>query len=386
MEFMGFERSDGSYGTRNHVSIIPTVACANEVGCGIAAKVKTAVTFPHHQGCCQLRPDVDLIERTLIGFGENPNTGGALVVSLGCETVDAKRIAGAISRAGKEVEIVNIQELGGYSKAVRKGTQIANAMAKSLSKNRRKRANIEALTIGLKCGASDTTSGLVSNRAVGEGIDRVISEGGTVIMGETTEFIGAEHILARRAKDQNIQNDILTIVKNNEDRIKASGVDMRGSQPTPGNIAGGLTTIEEKSLGGIVKSGTSAISGVLKYSERPKGKGLYLMDTPAFEPYALSALAAASAQVILFTTGVGAPHGFPLVPVVKVTGNPKTEALLSEHIDVGVSDVLEGRTTLEEASKRVLERVIDVASGKRTKAEILGYDKTIDIYVRGPII
>ena len=386
MEFLGFKRSDGSFGVRNYVLVVPSVACAGEVAHAISSRVDGAVSFLHHQGCCQLPHDIEIVERTLIGLGLNPNVAAVLIVSLGCETVDADRVADSIARSGKQAEVVGIQESGGYSKAVGKGLKIVRDMVYASSRVRRYCTNIGSLTIGLKCGASDTTSGLVSNPAVGRAVDRLVEMGGTAIMGETTEFIGAEHLIAERAEDNKIRDEFLAIVKRMEDRIKALGFDMRGSQPTPGNIAGGITTIEEKSLGAVVKGGSSPVMGVLEYSARPSGRGLYVMDTPGFEPHVLTGLAAGGSQIIVFTTGVGAPQGFPLTPVIKVCGNPKTCKSMNEHIDICLADVLEGKKSLDEAGETILKEVIRVASGKRTKAEVLGYDETADIYVQGPII
>lgn len=386
MEFRGFERPNGTFGVRNYVSILPSVGCSNEVARSINNKVNNTATFLHHQGCCQLHSDIEVIEKTLVGFGENPNTAAILIVSLGCETLNANKLADAISRSGKPVEIINIQKIGGYSKAIKKGLKIAREMVSDSSKIRRSYTDIGSLTVGLKCGASDTTSGLVSNPAVGKTVNRLIESGCTVIMGETTEFIGAEHIIARRAKDEKVKKDFLTIVKQMEERVKSLGFDMRGSQPTSGNIAGGITTIEEKSLGAIIKSGTSPINGILKYAEHPNRKGLYIMDTPGFELYVLSGLSAAGSQIILFSTGLGAPQGFPLVPVIKITGNPRTCRSMREHIDVCLGDIIEGGGTLEEAGEKIYKNILTVASGKKTRTEILDYDQTVDIYTEGPLI
>lgn len=386
MEFLGFERPDGSFGARNYVLVVPSVACACEVAHALSGRMDGVVSFLHHQGCCQLPPDIEVIERTLIGLGLNPNVAAVLVMSLGCETVDADRIADGVARSGKQVELLRIQESGGYSKALDKGLKIARNMVDAASKVKRCYTDIGNLTVGLKCGASDTTSGLASNPAVGRFADRLIEAGGTVIMGETTEFIGAEHLVAKRAKDDRVRRAFLKIVSRMEDRIKALGFDMRGSQPTQGNIAGGITTIEEKSLGAVAKGGTAPIMGVLEYSARPPGKGFYIMDTPGFEPQVLTGLAAGGAQIIVFTTGSGAPQGFPTTPVIKVCGNPITCKLMEEHIDLCLADLLKGGKTLDEAGYEVLREAVDVASGKRTKAEILGYDMTADIYVQGPTI
>jgi altronate dehydratase large subunit len=239
---------------------------------------------------------------------------------------------------------------------------------------------ISKLVVGIKCGSSDATSGLVANPTVGRVVDRIIDLGGTVIFGETTEIIGAEHILVERCKDEGVKMDLLGIVDAVEERVKSAGVDMRGSQPTPGNIQGGITTIEEKSLGAISKSGTSIIQGVLQYGQSVAGSGLYVMDSPGKEDEIMTGLAASGANLILFTTGGGAPQGFPIVPVIKVASNPKMVKKMAEHIDVDASGIITGQRTLDELQDTILSTILSVASGESTQAEVLSYDRNIGIY------
>jgi altronate dehydratase large subunit len=205
--------------------------------------------------------------------------------------------------------------------------------------------------MGIKCGASDTTSGIASNPAIGYVSDKVVSLGGTVMFGETTEFIGAEHILQRRAKNEKVAADIKMIVDRMENRAKAIGVDMRNGQPTPGNIKGGLSTIEEKSLGAIVKSGTATIEGVIEYTDVPGGRGLWIKDSPGREIELLSGMAVGGASVILFSTGRGAPQGFPVVPVIKVCGNPVTYERMSNDMDINAGLIVNGEKSIEQVAK-----------------------------------
>ena len=385
-EFLGYRRVNGAVGVRNYVAILPSVVCANEVASSIASRIDCAVPILHHQGCAQLPPDLKQITRTLIGLGRNPNVAAVLVVSLGCESVSADEVVRGIAGSGKPVEKIVIQDLGGSIRATEEGLEILGEMALSISDMEREPFNPSNLTVGVKCGGSDTTSGIASNPAAGVAVDTTVNRGGKVIFGETTEIFGAEHILAKCAVDEKVAAQIYQIVEKMESRILRVGVDMRGGQPTPGNIAGGITTIEEKSLGAIAKAGSSPIKGVLEYAERPTGPGLYLMDTPGREVDVLTGLAAAGAQVIVFTTGIGVPQGFPIAPVIKVCGNPKTCEHLKCHIDIDVSGIIEGRESIPEAGNRIFEEILKVASHKRTKAEILGYDKSVDIYTTGPII
>ena len=386
MEFMGFQRENGEIGVRNYVAVIPMVGCANEVAEAIADKVPGSKPLLHHQGCCMIQSDIEVMERTLIGLGSNPNVAAVVLVGLGCESVSIDKVGDGIAETGKPVESVVIQDIGGFSKAVEKGVEAAKKGVEHAERFKRQSFDLSNLTVGIKCGSSDATSGIVSNPAVGLVIDRLIDEGGTAIFGEITEMIGAEYVLARRAKTSEVAEQILKVVHELEEKIKSLGVDIRGSNPTPGNIRGGLSTIEEKSLGAIVKGGSKPIQGVLDYGEKPKGKGLYIMVSPGREIEFLTGPIAGGAQLMIFTTGRGAPQGYPIAPVIKVCGNPRTSEKLPEHIDVDVSDVITRNKTLEEAAEKIFEKLVKVASGEKTRAEIIGYDKTIDIYVRGIIL
>lgn len=386
MSFLGYERQNGSIGLRNYVAILPSVGCASEVATRIARRVEGAVAIIHHQGCIQLGSDLEVTVRTLIGLGRNPNVAAVLVIGLGCESVSPEMLAEEIAESKKPVETVIIQELGGTIETIERGVTIAREMAQQASELKRKPADLSALTLGIKCGASDATSGIAANPATGVASDKIMDGGGTVIFGETTELMGAEHILARRAVSEAVARRIYEIVDRMENRAKAMGVDMRGAQPTPGNIEGGLTTIEEKSLGCIYKGGTAPIQGVLEYAEKPKGKGLYIMDTPGREPEALTGFAAGGAQIIAFTTGRGAPQGFPIVPVTKIVGNPRTYKNMIDDMDINAGTILDGKETLDQVGNRIYQEVLKVASGKKTKAEALGYAGPVEIYRIGPTL
>jgi altronate dehydratase large subunit len=379
-------RAGGDVGVRNYVAVVPTVACANDVAERIADGIQGARPLLHHQGCGQLQSDLIQIERTLIGLATNGNVGAVILVSLGCEGVNVDRVHAAIEQIGRPVSRVNIQELGGSRRAVRKGREACRDFVARCRRMRRTVADLDRLVVGIKCGASDMTSGLASNPAVGRMVDTLVARGGTAIVGETTEFLGAEHLLTRRAVTSKVARAIRRITRAMQERALAAGGDMLGGQPSRGNIQGGITTIEEKSLGAVSKAGTAKIQGVLEYAERPAGPGLYLMDGPGFEPQALTGLVAGGAQVLVFSTGLGAPQGFPLAPVLKVSGNPTTCRQLRAHIDVDVSEVLTRGGALPAAGQRILDAVCATASGKVTRAERAGYDRTLDIYTRGPFV
>ena len=386
MSFLGYRRQNGSVGARNYIGVISTVGCANDVTWWISQQVKGAVPFIHGQGCAQTQPDLDIVTRTLISLGWNPNLAGVLLVSLGCESVSADKIAEGIAESGKPVEKVVIQKVGGVTAAVAQGSLLAQAMAVEASRMKRQEFSDSELVLGVKCGASDTTSGLLSNPATGAACDLVIDSGGTCVFGETTEFMGAEHILARRAATPQVADRIMDIVARMERRATAMGFDMRGGQPTAGNIAGGLTTIEEKSLGAIAKGGTRTIKGVYEYGERPQGRGLFIVDSPGRELEFLTVLAAAGAQVIIFSTGLGAPQGFPFIPVITVTGNPITYERLTDHVDVFVELTEEAGVGIAQAGKALYQEALAVASGKQTRAETIGYGNFPNIFTIGPVI
>ena len=353
MTLLGYKRPNGSVGTRNYVGIISTVVCANEVADTISRSVQGTAAFMHQQGCCQTPIDIDRVNKVLTDLGSNPNLSSVLLISLGCESTDVEFVKKAVSDTGKPVEIVVIQEIGGATKTVARGLHLAQEMVREASKHKRVSCSLSDIVIGLKCGSSDTTSGLAPNPALGIASDRIVSAGGTSILGEVTEFIGAEHLLAGHAKDENVAQEILELVKRMEDRAKSVGCDMRGGQPTGGNIKGGLTTIEEKSLGAIAKAGSAPIQAVYGYGEPPTVKGLVVMDSPGREPEILTGLASAGCNVIAFATGRGAPQGFPFVPVIKITGNRVTWDKMREHMDVNVSALMEGKSTLAEESERI---------------------------------
>lgn len=291
MEFMGYVRPDGKVGARNYVAVIPSVTCANDVANAICHQVQGTITYLHHQGCCQMPPDLERVTDTLISLGMSPNVGAILIVSLGCEGTDHERMYKELSATGKHVEIIHIQELGGVSKAIQLGTDIARKLVIEISGLQRQPVDVSKIVMAIKCGASDTTSGMASNCVIGYVADKLVDLGATVIFGETTEFLGGEHLLARRAVNKEVADKIYEIVTNMENRAKSIGCDMRKGQPTPGNIAGGLSSIEEKSLGAIVKSGTRPIQGVLEYPQHVTDqKGLWIKDTPGREPEILTGI------------------------------------------------------------------------------------------------
>lgn len=388
--FQGYVRPDGKVGSRNLVAVIPSVICATDVAQAICHAVSGTVGFFHHQGCCQLPIDLKRVTDTLISLGCSPNVGAALIVSLGCEGTDTERLVREISATGKPVEVIHIQELGGMSRAIQQGTDLAQKLAMEISGLQRETVDISRAVMSIKCGASDTTSGMASNCVIGYVADKLVDLGATVIFGETTEFLGGEHILARRAvggEDGPVGRKIYEIVNRMEERAKAVGEDMRGGQPTPGNIAGGLSSIEEKSLGAIVKSGHRPIQGVLEYPQMvTTQKGLWIKDAPGREPEILTGMAATGAQFMLFSTGRGAPQGFPSMPVIKICGNPNTYERMRNDMDLNAGVIINGEKSIEEVGEEAFALLLQVLNGRMTKNEAIHYTSTMDIYCLGPVI
>jgi len=329
---------------------------------------------------------MDVVQRNLSSLGRRPNLAGAVVVGLGCESVDAESLADEISASGRPVEVVIAQQEGGATKAAELARKKILAMREELLPGKRESADIDSLLMGIKCGGSDTTSGIIANPVLGKVVDHLLDMGMGVAFGETTELIGAEEWIVSRGRTPEIRRKIAETITAMEQRAKRVGADMRGGQPTGGNIRGGLSTIEEKSLGAAIKTGTRPVDGVVGYGDRITSKGLFMVDTPGREPEFLTGIAAAGAQLMVFTTGRGAPHGFPFMPVIKMTGNPRTARNLPEHIDLDMSGVITGDLSMDAAANLLLQEIIDVIGGKVTKAEKLGYDESMNIYVTGPVL
>lgn len=369
-EFWGYRRPDGSVGCRNHVLVLAAMDSANPAVRRISAMVPTVhgVLTPYGRG--QYGADGQLTRRSLIGLGANPNVAACVVVSL--EPTSGDALASAIAATGKPVEVVTIQGSGDALKASYDGAVAAAALVRRASRERREPVSFAELRLGVECGASDTTSGIAANPALGWAADRLIECGATVIMSETAEILGAEHVLAARAVTPEVGDRLREIVANVEAEAARRGVDIRGANPVPDNIRGGITTIEEKSLGAILKGGSKPLRGVLGYGERdiPPGGGLYVMDTAAPAVESLTGLVAGGCQIIAFTTGVGNNIGARISPVIKISGNPHTVRSMSLSIDVDVSGVTLGREGLDAAGSRVVESIRDVAEGTLTAAEV----------------
>lgn len=374
MTFLGYRRPDGRVGVRNKIFVLPASVCASDTTRIIASQIEGAVTFNNQNGCSQVAGDQQLTMDVMAGMAANPNVYGIIVVSLGCENCQMDLVVDAIrERTNKPMETFIIQENGGTISTIEKAVRAGRKMAQEASKLQREEFPMSELIIGTECGGSDPTSGLASNVLIGELSDRMVELGGTSILSETTEFIGAEHILVKRGKTPEISERIYEIVHRYEKALQLVGEEVRDGNPSPGNIKGGLTTLEEKSLGCIHKGGHTEVTAVYDYGKQVSEKGLVIMDTPGNDPSSVAGMVAGGAQVIVFSTGRGTPTGNPISPVIKITGNKITFANMSDNIDVDASPVIYGPETLKELGDKLLEEVREVASGKQTKAETLGY-------------
>ncbi len=374
MKFRGYLRPDGLVGIRNHVLILPTVGCAAETCRIISGLVKGTVSLINQNGCGEVEGNRKLTQMVLAGLAANPNVYGTLLIGLGCELNPVDEMAAIISvKTNKPLQKLVIQEEGGTVNTICRAVKIAQQMVIDAASCLAEDTAISEMLLGVECGGSDATSGLAANPVLGWVSDRLIDLGGTAMFSETPEIIGAEHILARRCKDPEMGRKILGFCAELEANLAQIKEDLRSGQPSPGNKAGGLTTLEEKSLGCIHKGGTQSISEVVEYAQRPSVRGLVYMDTPGYDMLSVTAKVAAGCQLIAFTTGRGNPIGNPIAPVLKVTANRETFARMNDNIDMDLSPVLLGEKTIEEMGDQVLDEIVRIAGGKKTKAEIHGF-------------
>jgi altronate dehydratase large subunit len=373
MRFLGYRRGNGRVGVRNHVLVFPTVICAAGVAEMIAREVPGTVYLGHQHGCGHLGDEKGHMIRAMVGSCSNPNVAGVLLVGLGCEMLSAELLGERLREAGQRVETITTQDMRGTAEAIATGAELARKLLEEAASAEREEVDASALTLAAKCGASDTLSGLTANPATGMACDLLIAQGGSAIFTETPELLGAEHVLARRAADEEVRTRIWEITSRTEDRIKAMGLDVREAEPGPGNIEAGLTTLAEKSLGAIRKGGTTPIVEVVDYAQRPSRQGLVIMDGPAHDVVSVTGMVAAGAQVVVFTTGIGTPVGSPIAPVIKVSSNSGLYERWKGNIDVNAGAILDGEETLQSMGERLFEEILEVASGKLTRAEVLGH-------------
>jgi (2R)-sulfolactate sulfo-lyase subunit beta len=374
-QLYGYRRENGKVGIRNHVVILPVDDISNAACEAVARQVQGTLALPHAYGRLQYGPDLDLHFRTMIGTGSNPNV--AAVVVIGIEENWSKKIADGIAETGKPVTYFSI-EGNGDLETIRAASWKAKEYVQWASELQKESVELKDLTVSIKCGESDTTTGLGSCPTVAQAVDRLVDAGATVFFGETSELTGGEHLVRERMATPELHEKFMAVYNDYVGEIDSKGVDLLGSQPTQGNIAGGLSTIEEKALGNIAKTGTKEVIGVLEPAEAPSnGNGLYFMDTSSAAAECITLMAAGGAVLHLFPTGQGNIIGNPIEPVVKITANPITAGTMSEHVDVDVQGLLSRQISLEEAGDQLMEMICRTANGRLTAAEALGHKEFV---------
>jgi (2R)-sulfolactate sulfo-lyase subunit beta len=370
--FWGYKRENGRVGVRNHVIVLPVDDLSNAASQAVENNVKGAMALPHPYGRLQFGADLDLHFRTLIGTGSNPNV--AAVVVIGIEDQWAKKVADAIAATGKPVAFFGIEQHGDHDTIMR-ASKKAKEFVQWASEQRREERPLKELWVSTKCGESDTTSGCGSNPTVGNAFDKLYPHGVTLCFGETTELTGGEHLVAARCRNEEVRKKFQFMFDRYQEVINRHKTsDLSDSQPTKGNIEGGLTTIEEKALGNIQKIGRKCmVDGVIDKAQTPTGPGLWFMDSSSAAAEMLTLLGAAGFAVHFFPTGQGNVIGNPILPVIKLCANPRTVRTMSEHIDVDVSGLLRKEMSPDDAGDKLLECMFRTANGRLTAAEALGH-------------
>lgn len=396
--FYGYRRPDGQVGVRNHVLIIPSSRVCNIIAKRIESYVNGVKAITTTGEVCRHSKDRKRLSDLYVGLALNPNVYGTIILAQkrnnGYPEMKAESLFDRIQIAGKPCIVLYMDECGGQNFLVEKGIDEARELVRQASAESRVKESLQKLQIGVKCGWSDATSGISGNPTFGKAADLLIENGGTVLFSETTELIGAEEILAKRCVNKEDGERLLKMVALVENAAKATGEDIRTINPIPANIAAGITTLEEKSLGAVRKAGTKPISGVLDYCQRPTGHGLYFMDGWASAFSLPASLAAAGCAITLYQLGGGdLPDDPPMLgtntaviaPLMYVTGNPRTAEKAKKSIDFSSADVLVGKASLEEAGAGLLEKIISVANGEYAKGETVKYQDLIEPYFLGPV-
>lgn len=370
----GYARADGKFGIRNHVLVLATVSCVTGVIQRIAREVPQAVCVPHSYGCGRGGPrDLEILFRVLPGMVNHPNVGAVLLVGLGCEVSSTKFLMSLVGDAGKPVEILNVQDDGGSLTTANKGIEIARRLLAQVAAQPRVPMPWSEVLAGMECGGSDAMSGVTANVAIGAVADWLVGQRGTVIFGENTEMIATAHVLARRAKNELVAEQINLIIDRAERLTHEIMGDMASLVISPGNMDGGMSTIAEKALGSICKGGTTTINEVVDYAQAPREKGLILQDGPGYDGDSMTGLAVAGAQIMFFSTGRGTPAGFPGVPVVKVASNSRVFKAMRDDMDVDAGVMVDG-TPREAVRDEMIELMARVINGEPTQAERNGME------------
>jgi altronate dehydratase large subunit len=374
IQISGYERKNGKFGIRNHLLVLPTVSCVNGVVQRLSREVPEAVCIPHAYGCGRGGPrDLEILSRILSGLIHHPNVGGVVLIGLGCEVSNTKNLFPLIKEAAKPVEVLNVQEDGGSLETSRKGIAAARRILSEISSQPRVPLSWDKLLIAMECGGSDAMSGVTANVAMGAVSDWLVEKGATVIFGENTEMIGTTQVLVRRAKNGQVAKQIEQMIERAEKLTQEVMGNLANLVISPGNMDGGMSTIAEKSMGCIVKGGTTTINQVVDYGEAPSEHGLILQDGPGYDGDSMAGLAASGSQLMFFSTGRGTPAGFPALPVIKVASNTRIYESMKDDMDVNAGSLVEGRP-LDQLRAEMIDLMIRVINGEETRAEVNGMD------------
>ena len=384
--FDGFVRPNGSVGTRNYLGVISTVSCSADV-CQFIAEAITQQLLPefqsvdgvvavtHSAGCCHApgSEGLEILQRTLAGYGRNPNFGGVILVGLGCETNNVSAfMEQSCLKKSDLLRSISIQTSGGTTKTVESGVTQAAAMLRVIDDQKRQPVPADKLTVALECGGSDAYSGITANPALGKAVDLLVSNGGTAILSETPEIYGAEHLLVERAQSKELADQLLDRIEWWE-RYTAQHNAEINNNPTPGNKAGGISTVLEKSMGAVAKGGSTNLVGVVDYGQEVRGPGLVFMDTPGYDVVSITGMIAGGANLVCFTTGRGTVSGFRPIPTLKLASNSLMFNHLKGDMDINCGKILDGDCDLGVMGEEIFEQMLATASGQETKSEKLGF-------------
>jgi arabinonate dehydratase len=399
--FMGYARENGDVGTRNYIAVIATSNCSSHVAMEIAEALRNVgpdthgvdgvVAVPHQEGCAHSQgEDTWQLERTIAGMIFHPNVGAVLMVSLGCEVnqiskyIETAQLGQRHFRKGKLIVGLEMQSSGGTRQTISGGVAQVEELIKHCRQFKRTPQPMSKILLGTNCGGSDAFSGISANPALGYASDLIVRCGGTSVLAEIPECMGAEHLLTRRAVDEATGRKVIDVMNWYQSYLRRFGSSW-DDNPSPGNKAGGITNVCEKSLGAVAKGGTTALTGVFAYAERINRPGFVLMNTPGYDPVSLTGIAAGGSNLISFTTGRGSGIGFPVVPVIKISTNSRIARLMEDNIDINAGAIVDGNETIQDVGRRIFDVIRRVASGERTKSEILGHKEFVPWRI-GPVM
>lgn len=392
--FMGYVREDGRVGTRNYIAVVAASNCASHtseliansfLGEKLPPNIDGVAAFPHGEGCgMSIGPDTEQLRRTLAGVLAHPNVAAAVVMGLGCETNQISHYLGPNAPRSNRLVGMTLQGSGGTTGAREAARREIRNLLEQCAAEKRTEVPASKIVLGLNCGGSDSFSGITANPALGVASDMLAALGGSPVLAETTEIFGAEHLLVKRARNREVAEKLLGFVRGYKKYLNQFGGSF-DDNPSPGNKEGGLTNILEKSLGAVAKGGSSTLTDAVGYAEQITVPGFNFMNTPGYDPPSLAGLAAGGSNVIVFTTGRGSAIGFPTVPVIKVSSNTFTFRRMPDNMDINAGTIADGDRTIQQVGKEIFDMILRVASGEKTKAEILGHHEFVPWRI-GPVM